>query len=84
MAIADEFRDALRDRLRKAELAGEPHIDVNAGELHQEVQKISPTLTPSMPICCSVMRQERRPDDTVVSITKSDGVSLTVRYHLPR
>jgi hypothetical protein len=36
-----------------------------------------------MPICCSVMRQEMRNDDSIVTEPpKGAGVSLRIRYRL--
>jgi hypothetical protein len=83
MPTADQFRSELRSRLRAAEQAGESYIDVNAGDLHRKVGGY-PTPMPRMPNCCSVMRQEQRSGDTVVSVKPSDGASFTIRYQLPR
>lgn len=83
MPTADEFRTELRSQLRRAELAGASHVDINAGDLHRRVGGY-PKPTPRMPNCCSVMRQEQRATDQVVSEKSSDGASFTVRYALPR
>jgi len=81
---ADDFRSALRAQLRAAELAGKTAIDINAGELHRNVGGYPGARTHRMPMCCSIMRQELRSGDAIVSERASDGASFTARYKLPR
>lgn len=83
MPTVDEFRSELRAQLRVAELAGQNCIVINAGDLHRKVGGY-PSPAPSMPSCCNVMRQERRPSDAVASAKSRDGALFAVRYQLPR
>lgn len=84
MAAAAEFRAELQSRFRTAENAHHDAIDVTARDLHTIVQRINPTPTPRYPNCCSVMRQEQRTGDIVISERASDGPNFAVRYKLPR
>lgn len=83
MPTAAEFRSELQAQLRAAELAGSPALDINAGALHRKVGDY-PGPAHRMPNCCSVMRQELRAGDSIVSERASDGASFTARYRLPR
>jgi len=84
MATADEFRTELMSLLQQAEQDGKPWIEIKAGDLHQKVQSLSPTRSSRIPNCCSVMRQEQKRDDAVVSERASDGSTFTIRFKLPR
>ncbi len=83
MPTADEFRTELRAQLHQAQQEGFSRVEINAGDLHRKVGGY-PGPKPRLPCCCSVMRQEQRQGDLVVSERHSDGVSLTIRYLLPR
>ena len=81
---ADDFRSELRGQLRAAELAGKPFIEINAGDLHRRIGSY-PGSDHRMPMCCEVMRSERRRGDEIISSpAKGVGASLTIRYRLPR
>jgi hypothetical protein len=85
MATAPEFRSELLSRFRAAESAGLSSIDVAARNLHDTVQRMSPTRTQRLPNCCSVMRQEQRVGiDLITSERANDGMSFAIRYQLPR
>ena len=85
MVNADEFRNRLSARLRAAERAGLPHVDVNAGDLHREVGGYPGAGRHQMPNCCRIMYDEQRAGDQVLSKPPSGkGASVTIRYRLPR
>lgn len=84
MANAQEFRTELAKLLHDAAQAGLSFVDVRAGDLHETVQRLSPTRTGRMPNCCSVMRQEQQSGDSVISDRPTDGPKFTIRYQLPR
>jgi hypothetical protein len=84
MATATEFRSELRRRFREDTAVGRAVIDVVARDLHDVVQRINPTRTQRYPNCCSVMRQEQRLGDVVISERASDGPNFAIRYRLPR
>ena len=84
---ADEFRERLREWLKRAEDEGKPHEDINAGELHRDVGGYppGPGQNHHMRACCGVVRGEMRDGDRIIEEPpKGDGASLTVRYELPR
>jgi hypothetical protein len=85
MATAAEFRSELHSRFQAAEAAGRSSVDIIARDLHDAIQRISPTRTARFPNCCSVMRQEQRPGaDEIISERASDGPNFAIRYRLPR
>lgn len=84
MATADEFRSVLHGLFAQAAADGKPYIDIVSGDLHERGQRMNPTRSQRLPNCCSVMRQEQKSGDTVISARASDGVSFAVRYRLPR
>jgi hypothetical protein len=83
MPKAADFRVELRHRLQAAQDDGRQHFDISAGELHRAVGGY-PEPDHRVPMCCSVMRQEQRPGDAVVSERPTDGPRFTIRYRLPR
>lgn len=84
MPGSEALRSELKSMLRAATAEGRKHLDVNAGELHRAVGGY-PGKNHRMPVCCSVMKQEMGPKDTILSEPPSGhGASLTVRYMLPR
>ena len=87
MPTKAEFSEELRARLRRAELAGGTHIEINAGELHRKLGGYpgDAGAVHQMPSCCDAMYDEKRAGDTVIaSPPKGRGPSLTIRYALPR
>lgn len=83
-ASSDDFRDALRELLAKAESLGFVAVEVNSGNLHRKVGGY-PGNDHRMPICCEVMYNVMTPSDEIVSQPESGkGASVVVRYKLPR
>lgn len=81
---AEEFRSRLNGLLREAELAGEPYLDVGAGDLHRLVGAY-PGPKHRMPTCCQVMRTMMQSGDLVLKAPPSGaGAALTIRYRFPR
>lgn len=81
---ADDFRAALAARLDGAGREGQPHVDVNSGDLHREVGGY-PGPAHRMPACCNVLRAAMRTGDEVIEAPPSGmGASLTIRFKLPR
>ncbi|MGZ9709371.1 GIY-YIG nuclease family protein [Glaciimonas sp. GNP009] len=79
-----DFQMMLHRLLAEAASAGEIFIDVRAGNLHTRVGGY-PAKGHSMPTCCSVMRDEIKTGDNVLSEPpKGKGASLLIRYRLPR
>ena len=81
---AEQFRRVLRQLFDNAVASDATHIDVQAGRLHREIGGY-PQKGHSMPVCCSVMCQEMRVDDDLLSEPpKGKGATLSIRYRLPR
>jgi hypothetical protein len=81
---ADDFRTALRRRLKAAEKSGGKFVDVNSGKLHREIGGY-PGPSHRMPVCCEVMRSEMTIGDRIIAAPKKgNGASLTISYRLPR
>ena len=86
MPRAEDFREALAARLRRAGDQGQLHLDVNAGDLHADVGGY-PGPDHRMPNCCQVMLSEMAGGDEILKRppnTKGHGARLTIRYRLPR
>ena len=84
MPTAADFRTELAVLFAEGKRLGRPYVEVRAGDLHGKAQRRSPTNTPRIPNCCSVMRQEQKQGDAVVSPKASDSMEFTIRYLLPR
>lgn len=79
-----DFKLVLDTVLAEAISSGAAFIDVRAGNLHARVGGY-PGRGHSMPTCCSAMRDALQPGDTVLTEPlKGQGVSLHIRYCLPR
>ena len=79
-----DFRAALNSLFKAAEAKGAPYVDVNSGDLHRGLGGY-PGRNHRMPICCNVMWENKRAEDSVLSQPpKGKGASLTIRYMLPR
>lgn len=84
MPTTQEFRSTLKALFAAAAARGATHIDVEAGDLHREVGGY-PGCNHRMPSCCSVMAQEMRTGDSILSSPSGGkGASLIIRYFLPR
>jgi 5-methylcytosine-specific restriction protein A len=81
---AEAFRKALHWKFVGAAKLKRTFIDVVSGDLHREVGGY-PGPNHAMPNCCSVLRQEMRGGDEVISEPpKGKGASLKIRYRIPR
>lgn len=84
MPKTEHFANAIRARLRGAELRGEDHLDINSGELHRSLGGY-PGPGAAMPSCCNALYAEQSGEDRIISQPpKGKGASLTIRYKLPR
>lgn len=84
MPTTQDFADAIRTRLRQAELRNADHLDINSGDLHRSLGGY-PGPKAAMPSCCNAMYAEQRSTDQIIAQPpKGKGASLTIRYQLPR
>lgn len=84
MPATADFREAIRKKLRLAELGNAAFLDINSGELHREVGGY-PGPNAAMPSCCNAMYAEQKATDSILTQPpKGKGASLTIRYKLPR
>jgi hypothetical protein len=84
MPTTDDFRDAIRKKLRLAELNKAAFLDINSGELHREFGGY-PGPRAAMPSACNAMYAEQKSRDSILAQPpKGKGASLTIRYELPR
>lgn len=84
MPTKQEFIDAIRRKLRDAELQGEIYETINSGELHRELGGY-PSPRHQMPSCWDAMHEVQQAGDVVMRAPpKGKGASLTIRYKLPR
>lgn len=75
---SENFRDALRDLLGKAESLGFGAVEINSGNMHRKVGGY-PGSDHRMPICCEVMYSAMAPGDEVVCQPESGkGASVVV------
>lgn len=82
---SEDFREALSQRFREANAAGQDHVVVNSRDLHRSVGGYPGQGRHRMPTCCGVMREALRLGDEVLAQPpKGKGASLTIRYRLPR
>ncbi len=80
----DDFREAIRKKLRLAEMRQATFLDINSGELHRELGGY-PGPKAAMPSCCNAMYAEQKAADSILAQPpKGKGASLTIRYKLPR
>ena len=74
-----DFRNQLMAVLNGARQSGEPHIDVESGDLHTQVGE-DPNSN-RISVCCEVMRKMMRIGDSIVNEPPSgDGATLMIRY----
>ena len=81
-----DFEAALAEIFTQAERAGQPYVDIQAGELHKRVGGYpSPDGNHRMPLCCRVMYGEMEPGDELLCAPRSgQGTAVKIRYVLPR
>jgi transcriptional regulator with XRE-family HTH domain len=76
---------ALMARFQQAYQARQAYVDVKAGDLHRDLANPSKPGMNRTPLVCRVMRKHKTAQDPVLSQpSKGDGLTFTVRYHLPR
>jgi 5-methylcytosine-specific restriction protein A len=81
---SEDFRRKLHELFDDARKQGETTIIVRSGDLHCAVGGY-PGPNHRIPVCCGVMRQERRESDRIVEEPpKGNGATLRIEYHLPR
>jgi hypothetical protein len=77
-----EFRNKLTAILNEARHNGEPHVDVESGDLHTELGG-DPKAHHRMPIYHEVMTRMMRPGDAILNESRtSDGATMMIRYIL--
>jgi len=84
--VTGHFRDELYRIMQEAVREGRTFVDVNAGEVHAGLGGY-PGRDHGVPVCCKVMREEWATDygDKILQEPpRGQGVSLTIRYILPR
>src|SRR5262245_42207776 len=75
-----DFQNHLMAILNGARQTGQSYIDVESGNLHQQVGGYAKS-NHKMPVCCEVMKKMMRFGDSVVSETANGQDStLTIRY----
>jgi hypothetical protein len=75
-----DFQNQLMAILNGARQSGQPYIDVESDNLHQQVGGYAKS-NHKMPVCCEVMRRMMRFGDSILSETASgQGGTLTIRY----
>ena len=75
-----DFQNQLMAILNGARQTGQSYVDVESGNLHQQVGGYA-NLNHKMPVCCEVMRRMMRVGDSVLSETTSGhNATLTIRY----
>ena len=75
-----DFQNQLMAILNGARQSGQSYIDVESGNLHQQVGGCAKS-NHKMPVCCEVMKKMMRFGDSVVSETANGQDStLTIRY----
>lgn len=84
MPSTENFRAELASRLRQGAQRRVDQIAVNAGDLYRDLGYY-PGPKHATPSCCAVMEQARKVGDTILAgLPSGKGVSLTVRFKLPR
>ena len=82
MPNREDFQDELAARMAEAIDDGRTSFEVSAGQIHVAVGGY-PGANHRMPMCCSVMREEMREGDFIVTEPPSgQGASLTIRYQV--
>ena len=75
-----DFQNQLMAILNGARQSGNPYVDVESGNLHQQAGGYT-NLNHKMPVCCEVMRRMMRVGDSVLRETTSgQDPALTIRY----
>jgi hypothetical protein len=78
-------REALVSRLRAAQEAGWPYLDVRAGDLAQAAAQRAEIGASSLTVCSEVMRGTMGANDHLLAVPpRGCGPQLLIRYALPR
>jgi 5-methylcytosine-specific restriction protein A len=79
-----DFQRVLDDIFREMDQKHKSEIIVTAREVYRRAGVLSGS-DPSVALCCSVMRENMRPGDTVITEPPGgQGATLAIRYKLPR
>lgn len=80
----DDFSDLLAKKFEAEAAAGEDHLVVRSGDLHDELYPDAGT-NHRMPACCNAMCAAWRNGDEVLESPRSgQGRKLVIRYRIPR
>ena len=75
-----DFQNQLMAILNGARQTGQSYVDVESGNLHQQVGGYANS-NHKIPVCCEVMKRMMRFGDSVLSETVSEqDPTLTIRY----
>jgi 5-methylcytosine-specific restriction protein A len=75
-----DFQNRLMAILNRARQSRQSYVDIESGNLHQEVGGY-PDPNHRMPVCCEVMRKLMRPGDSVIKEPSgSQDATLIIRY----
>jgi hypothetical protein len=78
------FETGLKVAFGVAHHLGACNIDIRSGDLHEWIGDY-PGPSHRMRLCCSVMKQEMKTGDTLLSQPRrGEGANLYIRYQLPR
>lgn len=82
MPDAEDFRNEIKERLKKGEKEGKPSLTITSGELHRSLGGY-PGSNHRMPVCCSVMKEMMSPEDEILDGPPSGkGATLKIKYDL--
>ena len=75
-----DFQNRLMAILNGARQSGKSYVDIESGNLHEQVGGY-PNADHKMPVCCEVMRRMMRTGDAVLEEpTSEQGAKLMIRY----
>lgn len=82
---SEDFEKELNDIFQNAKREGHNFIDVVSGELHRQVGGYPNGGNHRMPVCCMVMRHNKKEgDELLYEPPKGKGATLKIRYKIPR
>jgi hypothetical protein len=81
----EDFQEELNNMFKEAQSQGKPYVDISAKKLHEEVGWYPNNGNHRMPVCCDVMKKNKKPEDDILRHPpKGNGATLVIRYKLPR